>query len=207
MKKLAIILALLLVPMTAFGMDTISDTDLDAVTGQAGVSIALTSICIQNSSGTTSYGDADQTKWLSIVQVGTRTRTIGFHAKYRGTFDTLTIDVVNLQNVKGWNLRRLVVPTDLPVANSGVKITLPDIIQIEEDSGLTRRILVSDTANAVGAVLNDEIIRIYSAAGTTRIVGADMGTAHSMLTIGAGTLNAAAVYFSGENTTIMIGAH
>ena len=206
MKKLAIILALLLVPMTAFGMDTISDSDLDSVTGQAGVSIALTSICIQNSAGTTSYGDADQDKWLSIVQQGTQTRTIGFHAKYRGTFDTLTIDVVNLENVEGWNLRRLVVPTDLPTANSGVKITLPDIIQIEEDSGLTRAIYVSDAAVPTGA-LKDEIIRIYSAAGTTRIIGADMGTAHSMLTIGAGTFNGAAVYFSGENTTLMIGAH
>ena len=206
MKKLAIILALLMVPAFAFGMDTISDSDLDTVTGQAGVSIALTSICIQNSSGTTAYGDADQDKWLSIVQVGTRTRTIGFHAKYRGTFDALTIDVVDLQDVEGWNIRRLVVPSDLPTANSAVKITLPDIIQIEEDSGLTRRIFVSDAAIPSGS-LKDEIIRIYSAAGTTRIIGADMGTAHSMITAGQGTLNAAALYYSGENTTILIGAH
>ena len=206
MKKLAIILALLMIPAFAFGMDTISDSDLDSVTGQAGVSIALTSIGIQNTSGTTSYGDADQDKWLSIVQEGTRSRTIGFHAKYRGTFDALTIDIVNLENIEGWNIRRLVVATDLPTANSAVKITLPDIIQIEEDSGLTRKIIVSDGAIPTAAP-KDEIIRIYTAAGTTRIIGADMGTAHSMLTIGAGTLNAAAVYFSGDNTSLLIGAH
>ena len=69
MKKLAIILALLLVPMAAFGMDTISDSDLEAVTGQAGVSIALNSIAIQNSGGTTSYGDMDDGKWLGQTAV------------------------------------------------------------------------------------------------------------------------------------------
>jgi hypothetical protein len=108
MKKLAIILALLLVPMTAFGMDTISDSDLDAVTGQAGVSIALNSIQIQSSGGTTSYGDPDQDRWISITgSVTAVTTTIGFHSKYNPwlisalsggpqtnlNFDTLTIDI------------------------------------------------------------------------------------------------------------------
>jgi hypothetical protein len=238
MKKLAIILALLLIPMTAFGMDTISDSDLDAVTGQAGVSIALNSICIQNTSGTTSYGDVDQDKWIAIVQVGTRTRTIGFHAKDSGTFstggsygtvglisttldgipdfDALTIDIVDINDVASGTavvtLKSLVVAEDLPVtSDAAVKIELCDVIQIEEDTGLKRYIYMADTADAAGVQNGDMIIAIYSAAGTTRIIGADMGT-HTV--VGAGTManlgplgNDTTPYYPGENTSILISAH
>jgi hypothetical protein len=237
MKKLAIILALLLIPMTAFGMDTISDSDLDAVTGQAGVTIAINSICIQNTSGTTSYGDVDQGKWISIVQVGTRTRTIGFHGKDSGTFstnagfwmsqgfkgsaldgipdfDALTIDVLNILDVASASptvvdVRSVIVAEDLPrTSYAGVKIELCDIIQIEEDSGLKRYIYMSDSADASHVTNGDMIIAIYSAAGTTRIIGADMGTRTAG--VGGGTLiyaNTTQPYAPGENTSIMITAH
>ena len=222
MKKLAIILALLLVPMTAFGMDTISDSDLDSVTGQAGVTIALTSIQIQTSGGTTSYGDADSSKWVSIVGQRTSTRTIGFHAKYNpwsmlGSastnqgFDALTIDIVDVNNVDGWNLVSLVVPTDMPATSeAAIKISLPDIIQIEQQQDQVRIIYVADGYDPGAAGVNaDEIIRIYNTSGTTRIIAADMGTdltQYALNTGGAfGTFSHA--YFSGENTTILISAH
>jgi hypothetical protein len=209
MKKLAIILALLMVPAFAFGMDTISDSDLDAVTGQAGVSIALNSICIQTSAGTTSYGDADSDKWLAIVSSNTtRSRTIGFHGK-DGSFDTLTIDIVDITDVShnGFvNLRTLVVAEDLPeTSNAAVKIELCDVIQIEEDMGLLRHIYMADNYDAAGVTNGDLIISTYSAAGTTRIVGAGMGTESA--DISSTTANASSAYVATENTTLMISAH
>jgi hypothetical protein len=44
MKKLALILALLIIPCSAFGLEMLSDTTLDSVTGQAGVAIAADDI-------------------------------------------------------------------------------------------------------------------------------------------------------------------
>jgi uncharacterized protein DUF6160 len=44
MKKLALILALLIIPCTAFGLEMLSDSSLDEVTGQAGVNIAVDDI-------------------------------------------------------------------------------------------------------------------------------------------------------------------
>ena len=222
MKKLAIILAIMLIPMTAFGMDTISDTDLDSVTGQAGVSIALNSIQIQTAGGTTSYGDSDSSMWVSIVGMNTSTRTIGFHAKYNPWailssassnqgFDALTIDIVNATNVDGWNLVSLVVPTDMPLNSlAAVKIVLPDIIQIEQDQDQVRVLYVADGYDPGQAgTASDEIIRIYNTSGTTRIIGADMGTdlaTYAANTGGAfGTFTHA--YYSGWNTTILITAH
>jgi hypothetical protein len=222
MKKLAIILALMLIPMTAFGMDTISDTDLDSVTGQAGVTIALNSIQIQTSGGTTSYGDADSSRWVSIVGQRTSTRTIGFHAKYNPWaiaggastnqgFDALTIDIVDVRNVDGWNLVSLVVPTDMPPTSfAAVKIVLPDIIQIEQQQDQVRVLYVADGYDPGAAGTNaDEIIRIYNTSGTTRIIGADMGT--DLATYAANTAGAfgnfSHAYYSGWNTTILISAH
>jgi hypothetical protein len=222
MKKLAIILALLLVPMAAFGMDTISDSDLDAVTGQAGVSIALTSIQIQTSGGTTSYGDADSSKWVSIVGLKTSTRTIGFHAKFDNiavgsgaqtcmNFDALTIDIVDLTNVEGYNIHSMVVASDLPPSSSaGIKITLPDIIQIEQQQDQIRVIYMADGYDPGSAAVNaDELIRIYNTAGTTRIIAADMGANWAAMAAfqAAPITSPTYKYFSGENTTIMISAH
>ena len=209
MKKLAIILAILMIPAFAFGMDTISDSDLDAVTGQAGVSIALTSIQIQTSGGTTSYGDADSSNWLSIAGLNSSTRTIGFHASIPNHFDALTIDIVDLNNVDGWNLVSMVVASDLPVnSDAAVKICLPDIIQIEQAQTQIRVIYVADGPDPAVAA-SDEVIRIWSTAGTTRIIGADMGTSRLAYVAQAMASNnvTAATYASGHNTSILISAH
>jgi uncharacterized protein DUF6160 len=219
MKKLAIILALLLVPMTAFGMDTISDTDLDAVTGQAGVSIALNSICIQNSAGTVGYGDVDSGKWLLIVGNTFRSRTIGFHGADSDNnntldFDTLTIDVINILDAAPAtgagaavvNLRTLVVSTDLPTnSEAAVKIELCDVIQIEEDLGEVKYIYTAADYLGSGLDSGDMIIATYSAAGTTRIIGAGMGA--SSQSDGVHTGNLTRVYDPYKNTALLITAH
>jgi len=44
MKKLALILALIIIPCSAFGLEMLSDSTMDSVTGQAGVNIAMDDI-------------------------------------------------------------------------------------------------------------------------------------------------------------------
>ena len=46
MKKLVFFLALLIIPCTAFGLERLSDTTMDDITGQAGVSVAVDDIQI-----------------------------------------------------------------------------------------------------------------------------------------------------------------
>jgi hypothetical protein len=46
MKKLALILALMLVPCTAFGLEMLNDTAMDQISGQSGVSIAFDDVQI-----------------------------------------------------------------------------------------------------------------------------------------------------------------
>jgi hypothetical protein len=46
MKKLALILALIMIPCSAFGLEMLSDTTMDGITGQAGVNIAMDDIQI-----------------------------------------------------------------------------------------------------------------------------------------------------------------
>jgi len=58
-KLLAIAIVLMMVPFTAFAMETISDSDMDNVTGQAGVSISLDNVKIYQSIDGISYTDTD----------------------------------------------------------------------------------------------------------------------------------------------------
>jgi hypothetical protein len=46
MKKLALILALIMIPCSAFGLEMLSDSTMDGITGQAGVNIAVDDIQI-----------------------------------------------------------------------------------------------------------------------------------------------------------------
>jgi hypothetical protein len=46
MKKLALILALIMIPCSAFGLEMLSDSTMDGITGQAGVNIAMDDIQI-----------------------------------------------------------------------------------------------------------------------------------------------------------------
>jgi hypothetical protein len=46
MKKLALILALMIIPCSAFGLEMLNDTTMDGITGQAGVNIAMDDVQI-----------------------------------------------------------------------------------------------------------------------------------------------------------------
>lgn len=58
-KMLAIALALMLVPFTAFGLEMLQDRVMDEVTGQAGVSINIDAVVSNLDIGVVSWGDLD----------------------------------------------------------------------------------------------------------------------------------------------------
>ena len=72
MKKfLAIAIVLMMVPFSAFSMEMISDADMDDVTGQAGVTIALDNITIYQRIDGLSYTDTDGAAYVGAANAGT----------------------------------------------------------------------------------------------------------------------------------------
>jgi hypothetical protein len=59
MKKLALILALMIIPCTAFGLEMLTDNNLDAITGQDGVSITADDIQLFLNVDLFAYADTD----------------------------------------------------------------------------------------------------------------------------------------------------
>jgi len=166
MKKLAIILALLMIPSFAFALDTISDSDLDGVTGQAGVSIIVTSVRIIKSATTPGYGDPDGFTnhgegWLNIIQTNETTMDIGFH----GT-EPLKIDIGDVTFLGA-------APVSLTnIGTTGVFITLPNMIELQT-SGQLDKIILTDAAGAddqSGAAAAETLIERFTGGGTTKIV-------------------------------------
>jgi hypothetical protein len=71
MKKLAIFLALMMVPFSAFAMDVISDSEMEAVTGQVGVDIAVIDMSLDLDVMNFSWSDTDcGTLIVSGIPVG-----------------------------------------------------------------------------------------------------------------------------------------
>jgi hypothetical protein len=58
-KLLAIAIVLMMVPFSAFAMETISDSDMDNVTGQAGVSISISNVKIYQTIDSLAFVDTD----------------------------------------------------------------------------------------------------------------------------------------------------
>jgi len=165
MKKLAIFLAIMLIPFSAFALDTISDNDLNDVTGQAGISIYTNSIQIVKTAVTTTYTD-DGANSVSVVDQGATTQI------FFGGNEPLMIDIVDMAtlaaelDIIGAGSSNLTEAGDY--AATGVQITLPDSIQIRNIS--------SEKAYYAG-VLNDDnrFITVTVTGGTTTIEHADTG--------------------------------
>jgi len=165
MKKLAIFLAIMLIPFSAFALDTISDNDLNDVTGQAGVSIYTNSIQIVKTGVTTTYTDNSTfgPNDVNVVDNGSTTQIY-----FRG-IDPLMIDIVNMDT-----LNTLLTSYGLPMdtadfGDTGIQITLPDAIEIVNVAGATK----SYYTGAVAA--NNELISVAVNGGTTAISQATPG--------------------------------
>jgi len=69
-KVLALALGMLLIPFTAFGMQTMSETDMDSVTGQSGVAISISNVQI--------YSDGADDLWYETeVEFEGETQAVG----------------------------------------------------------------------------------------------------------------------------------
>ncbi len=210
MKKLAIILALMMVPFSAFALDTITDSDLNDVTGQAGVSIFLNTIRIEKTSWTTGYGDeangiVNDYNWVLIEDegstkeisfLGSRTLDIDIVSRTEFTGAVATGQIPGVQTgdaarFGGLQMSALneahTMVTDR-VSDVAVVISLPNGIQIA-DFGTTKNIFLMGTTGAAtpagttGAGGN-LMIRTYSGGGTTTITGAGGAAAANNVHIG-----------------------
>jgi hypothetical protein len=182
MKKLAIFLAIMLIPFSAFALDTISDQDLNDVTGQAGVSILLNSVQIIKTAATVGYGDDDgaNVNWINfIADAGSeRTTTIGFHGN-----TPIMIDLIDTTTIT-----QAISGDTTEIGTVGVQLRLCDVIVLEAAGTLRDTI----TLDQVGDGNNNggELIKRYRGAATTKIV-ANINTIPGVH----------------ENTTIIITAH
>ncbi len=176
MKKLAIFLAIMLIPFSAFALDTISDNDLDSVTGQAGVSIFTNSIQIVKTGVTTTYTDSngagDNSGSTSTAGnftiVADRTVQQIFFLGY----DPINIDIIDINDavaVINAAAGASVVTTFYDVndlGDSGVQITLPNAIVINNIKN-TKTYYASDAAGTASEA--NELIKIAVNGGTTTI--------------------------------------
>jgi hypothetical protein len=165
MKKLAIFLAIMLIPFSAFALDTISDNDLNDITGQAGVSIYTNSIQIVKTGVTTTYSDYDDV--LAATQdfnVVTNQSTL--HVFFKGA-DPLMIDIIDMATLNTY-LSNVGVPSDpRDFGDTAVMITLPNAIELVNKSGATK------TYYAGAVATSNQMISIATTGGTTTISHAD----------------------------------
>jgi hypothetical protein len=96
MKKLALILALLIIPCTAFGMQMLDDNSMDTITGQSGVSIALDDIQVFINIDTMAYIDSDGLNSSSIFNSELCNGAAGAIA-----VNDFQIDVLNINAIVG----------------------------------------------------------------------------------------------------------
>jgi hypothetical protein len=190
MKKLAIFLAIMLIPFSAFALDTISDSDLDSVTGQAGVSIFTNSIQIVKTGITTTYTDIDgannsytdpsQTSAGNFSIVSGQTVT---QIYFKG-YDPINIDVIDKDdtiaiinaaaaygaggaaNLYGGALTAFntALYAGDELGTSGVQITLPNAIVVNNIAS-TKTYYAGSAADIVAG--EEEMIRISTNGGST----------------------------------------
>ncbi|MFZ5572849.1 MAG: DUF6160 family protein [Thermodesulfobacteriota bacterium] len=209
MKKLAIILAIMMIPFSAFALDTISDADLNDLTGQAGVSIFLNTIRIEKSVWYSGYGDEGETafgantNWLltrtdgqtqEISFLGSRTLDIDIVSRTEFTNavalgavpGVLNADAARFGGLEMSALNESHTAVSDSVSDVAVVISLPNGIQIA-NFGTHKTIMLGQASNATlqpETVVNDVLIRTYSGGGTTTITGAGGAAAANNVHIG-----------------------
>jgi hypothetical protein len=171
MKKLAIFLAIMLIPFSAFALDTISDNDLNDVTGQAGVSIYTNSIKIVKTGVTTTYRD-DGTNTVTVVADSTDTEI------YFGGVDPIMIDIIEMNTLDTLLAATGMIMDSNDYSTTGVQITLPDSITI---------VNVGSTKSYYGGTITDadRFITVTTTGGSTTISQADPGFSAPFTSLGS----------------------
>jgi hypothetical protein len=177
MKKLAIFLAIMLIPFTAFALDTISDNDLNDVTGQAGVSIYTNSIQIVKTGVTTTYTDDDDIYSSNVVNIVANDSTTQIF--FRGV-DPLMIDIIDMTTLYAQLTEKGLFGDTRDFGDTGIQITLPDAIEIVNAGSASKTYYAGAVADS------NKIISAAVTGGTTRIESADQTWAsNATLTKGA----------------------
>ena len=94
MKKLAIILAFMLIPCTAFGLQMLDDSTMDGITGQSGVSIAFDDIQLFINIGKLAWIDCDGLDSTKNIQIGTCDGGAGAIGMNNFQIDVLNINAI-----------------------------------------------------------------------------------------------------------------
>jgi hypothetical protein len=164
MKKLAIFLAIMLIPFSAFALDTISDNDLNDVTGQAGVSIYTNSIQIVKTGVTTTYRDDDNeyslTNDFNVVTAAETTKIF-----FKGA-DPLMIDVIDMTTLQTYLTMAGIDTNNVDFGDTAVMIVLPNGIEIQKAS-------VEKTYYAGAVADANKMITVITSNATTLISHAD----------------------------------
>ena len=155
MKKLALILALMLIPCSAFGLEMLTDNAMDNVTGQAGVSIAADDIQL--------FINVERFAWIDSDGYGTALAYGGNEDSTNGGaiyLDNFQIDLLNINMIGG---RGSAVATTLGESNQTMSANAmggskAGVIDLFYDYGNT---------NALGGLLDSTL------AGMTSTIGMD----------------------------------
>ena len=149
MKKLVLIAILSLVPFTAFALDAMTDTALDGITAQEGVSITFTG----DTGGLEIKLGATDTAWIDTDGLGSGTSAttggyIFIHEDKGQTIrltDTLTIDVATVTDAGGY--------AGVATGTTFVAIGLPGVTMKAE----ARRATISLGTSTTMMTLDDEL--------------------------------------------------
>lgn len=102
MKKLALILALMIIPCSAFGLEMLNDSSMDSITGQSGVSIAVDDVQL--------FLNIEKLAWIDCDGINSSAGTCA-GAAGAIALNNFQIDVLNVNAIVdgtvatgGWNL-------------------------------------------------------------------------------------------------------
>ncbi len=209
MKKLILFFSILVFPCSVCALDSISDADLEELSGQAGISIFLNTLRIEKSSWVSGYGDegetafGNNTNWLLIEAEGSTqeisflgSRTLDIDIISRSEFTSAiasggipgisAADAARFGSLQMSALNEANPAVSDRVSDVAVIISLPNGIQIA-DFGDVKTIGLGQVANGTPIDFHSQmqvLIKTYVGGGTTTITGAGGAAAANNVHIG-----------------------
>jgi hypothetical protein len=148
MKKLALILALFLIPCSAFGLEMLTDNALDNVTGQAGVSIAADDIQI--------FLNVERFAWIDSDGFGTKGAYGGTTESSVGGaifIDNFQLDMLNINMIGSRGTLGATITSDDATAGTGGHQTMNDNAMGGSSAGVIELFYDYGNTNTLGALL------------------------------------------------------
>jgi hypothetical protein len=166
MKKLALILALFLIPCSAFGLEMLTDNALDNVTGQAGVSIAADDIQI--------FLNVERFAWIDSDGFGSKMAYGGTAESTIGGaifIDNFQLDMLNINMIGGRGTLAAYLTSDLFTDGTGGIQSLSANALGGSSAGVIELFYDYGNTNTMGAMLTGSYTGL--AVGQTNTLGMD----------------------------------